>query len=41
MTLTPAEKFSIPLYNGTVSFAVNGTYSKATFENEWLDFYKT
>jgi hypothetical protein len=30
---SPADKFSIPAYNGTISFAVNGSYSKATFEN--------
>ena len=33
ITFDPADKFSIPGYNGTISFAVNGTYSKATFEN--------
>jgi hypothetical protein len=33
ITFNPADKFSIPAYNGTISFAVNGTYSKATFEN--------
>lgn len=37
-TLTPEDKFTIPLYNGTVSFAVNGTYSKATFENDSWTF---
>jgi len=32
----PTEKFSIPTYNGVVRFAVNGTYSNATFEdNAW------
>ncbi|MGA3291443.1 MAG: hypothetical protein ABSD42_14540 [Candidatus Bathyarchaeia archaeon] len=30
---SPADKFSFPAYNGTVSFAVNGTYSNATLEN--------
>lgn len=32
-TFSPADKFSIPAYNGSFNFAVNGTYSKATFEN--------
>ncbi len=36
-TFSPADKFSIPAYNGSFSFAVNGTYSKATFENNaWV-----
>ncbi|MGD0993888.1 MAG: hypothetical protein ABR909_00005 [Candidatus Bathyarchaeia archaeon] len=30
---SPADKFSIPAYNGTISFAVNGAYSEAIFEN--------
>jgi hypothetical protein len=38
ITFKPADKFSIPSYNGTISFAVNGTYSKATFENETWTF---
>jgi hypothetical protein len=38
LVLTPAEKFSIPLYNGTLSFAFNGTYSKATLENDSWTF---
>jgi hypothetical protein len=38
ITFSPADKFSIPLYNGTISFAVNGTYSKATFENNTWTF---
>ena len=29
----PANKFSIPAYNGTISFGVNGTYSNASVEN--------
>jgi hypothetical protein len=33
ITFSPADKFNIPSYNGTISFAVNGTYSEATFEN--------
>ena len=37
ISFTPADKFSIPAYNGTISFAVNGTYSNATFENNtWI-----
>jgi hypothetical protein len=38
LSVTPGEKFSIPLYNGTVSFAFNGTYSKATLENDSWTF---
>ncbi len=30
----PSDNFSIPAYNGIISFAVNGTYSKATYEND-------
>jgi hypothetical protein len=37
-SFTPADKFSIPLYNGSVSFAVNGTYSNAAFENNTWTF---
>jgi hypothetical protein len=33
VTFSPAEKFDIPAYNGTISFAVNGSYSEATLEN--------
>lgn len=37
ITITPSEKFSIPLYNGTISFAVNATYSTAILENDsWV-----
>ncbi len=44
--LTPENKFSIPQYNGAISFAINGTYSKATLENatwtfENLRFYNS
>jgi hypothetical protein len=36
-SLTPAENFSIPQYNGVISFAVNGTYSSATLANgSWI-----
>lgn len=34
----PSDKFSIPADNGSVSFAVNGTYSKGTFENNTWAF---
>lgn len=37
ITLTPAEIFSIPQYDGVISFAVNGTYSSATIANDsWI-----
>jgi hypothetical protein len=33
----PTTKFSVPVYNGVISFAVNGNYSSATFEdNIWI-----
>ncbi|MCL4430456.1 MAG: hypothetical protein M1167_06860, partial [Chloroflexi bacterium] len=32
-TFTPQDKFSIPQLNGSISFAVNGSYSSATLEN--------
>jgi hypothetical protein len=35
---SPADKFSIPAYNGTISFAVNGSYSKAMYENDSWTF---
>jgi hypothetical protein len=38
VTFSPADKFSIPSNNGTISFAVNGSYSKATFENDTWTF---
>lgn len=38
ITFSPADKFSIPSYNGTISFAVNGTYSEATLENDTWTF---
>ena len=37
-TLTTADQFLIPTYNGSISFAVNGTYSNATFENNTWTF---
>lgn len=33
-----SDKFLIPAYNGIISFGVNGTYSKATFENNTWAF---
>jgi hypothetical protein len=44
--LTPENKFSTPQYNGAISFAINGAYSKATLENatwtfENLHFYNS
>jgi hypothetical protein len=38
ITFKPADKFSIPSNNDTISFAVNGTYSKATLENDTWTF---
>jgi len=36
-TFGPNEQFNIPVSNGTVSFAFNGTYTKATLENDtWV-----
>ena len=36
-TFTTADKFSIPNLNGSISFAVNGSYSKATLNNNtWI-----
>jgi hypothetical protein len=35
---SPADKFVIPALNGSVSFAVNGSYSTATFENNTWTF---
>ena len=37
VSFSPADKFSIPAYNGTISFAVNGVYSNATLaNNSWI-----
>jgi hypothetical protein len=33
-SFSPADKFQIPSYNGTVSFAVNGSYSQAALYND-------
>lgn len=38
ITFSPADKFNIPSYNGTISFTVNGTYSEATLENDTWTF---
>jgi hypothetical protein len=35
---TTADKFSIPQYNTTISFALNGSYSAATLENGFWTF---
>jgi hypothetical protein len=37
-TFTTADKFSIPDFNGTISFAVNGSYSAATLNNDTWAF---
>jgi hypothetical protein len=37
-SFTPADKFSIPEYNGIISFAANGTYFSATFGNNTWTF---
>lgn len=38
ITFTPADKFSIPALNGSISFLTNGTCSEATFENNTWNF---
>jgi len=35
---TSADKFAIPIYNGTISFALNGSYSQATLQNDSWNF---
>jgi hypothetical protein len=37
-TFTPQDKFSIPELNGSISFALNGSYSSATLENGTWSF---
>ena len=37
-TFSSADKFTIPAYNGVVSFAVNGSCTKATLENDTWTF---
>jgi hypothetical protein len=39
-TFTTSDRFSIPALNGTIDFAVNGSYSKATLENNTWTFYE-
>ncbi|MGA3290998.1 MAG: hypothetical protein ABSD42_12250 [Candidatus Bathyarchaeia archaeon] len=38
IAFNPVDQFSIPAYNGSISFAVNGTYFTATFENNSWTF---
>ena len=38
ISFTPADKFYTPENNGIISFAVNGTYSNATVENNTWTF---
>jgi len=38
IAFNPADQFSIPAYAGSISFAVNGTYSTAMFENNTWTF---
>ena len=35
---SPSDKFSVPEYNGNINFAVNGTYSSATLQNNVWTF---
>jgi hypothetical protein len=35
---TPEDKFSIPAHNGTITFAVNGSYSSAALQNQTWSF---
>jgi len=36
VAFNPGKQFPVPEYNGSISFALNGTYSTATFEdNTW------
>jgi hypothetical protein len=37
-TFTTADKFGIPQYNSTISFALNGSYSAARLENGFWTF---
>jgi len=37
-TFTRQDKFSIPEFNGSISFALNGSYSSATLENGTWNF---
>jgi hypothetical protein len=38
MVFGPTTKFGIPAYGGTIGFAVNGTYSNASFQNDSWTF---
>jgi hypothetical protein len=38
INFTPADKFSIPQYNGSISFGFNGSYAKAVLENDSWTF---
>lgn len=38
LVFTPASKFLIPTSNGSISFAVNGTYTEAYLENGFWNF---
>lgn len=38
VNFSPADKLSIPTYNGAISFAVNGSYSTASLENATWTF---
>ena len=37
-TFTPEDNYAIPGYNAVINFAVNGTYAKATLENDTWAF---
>ncbi len=37
-TFTPQDTFAIPAYNGTIRFALNGTYTSATLNNDTWTF---
>lgn len=37
-SFTPASEFRTPAYNGSISFAENGTYSTATLQNDTWTF---
>jgi hypothetical protein len=37
-SFTPKDNFAIPLYHGSISFGVNGSYSTATFDNDSWTF---
>ena len=37
-SFTSSDKFSIPWYNGSINFALNGTYANATLKNDVWTF---